>query len=129
MKRKPSKMKKLIAKLGINETYTKSRKRDKKEDTHVKDIVFPAKNHNDEADLLLLPTTKTGHGYTYKYLLVIDDIWSNYFDIEPLQLKSKDSETVKDAMLKMFKRSTYIKKPKASIRTDSGPEFKGEFDK
>ena len=74
------------------------------------------------ADLLQLP--KTSKGYTH--LLVVVDLASSEFDIEPL--KSTTAEATLDAMLKMFKRK-YVKKPYASIRTDGGSEFKGVFHK
>ena len=73
-------------------------------------------------DLLFLPETKQG----YKYLLVCVDLATNLFDIEPLKTKTPE-ETLK-AFNKMFNRE-YIHKPKASIRTDAGNEFKGVFDK
>jgi hypothetical protein len=74
------------------------------------------------ADLLELPETKKG----FKYLLVVVDLATDEFDIEPIT--NNKSLTVVDAMKKMFKRR-YIKKPYASIRTDGGAEFKDAFDK
>jgi len=72
------------------------------------------------ADLLFLPKTPEN----YKYLLVITDIYNSKFDIEPI--KNKESKTVLNALLKIFKRD-YIDKPKASISTDAGSEFKNVF--
>jgi hypothetical protein len=74
------------------------------------------------SDLLFLPTTKAG----FKYCLVVVDLATNEFDIEPL--KDKEPETVLSAFKTMFKRP-YIKKPHASVRTDAGTEFKGVFHK
>jgi hypothetical protein len=56
--------------------------------------------------------------------LVVVDLATNDFDIEPL--KDKEPETTLKAMKNMFKRK-YIKQPYASIRTDGGTEFKGVF--
>jgi hypothetical protein len=46
------------------------------------------------SDLLHLPTTK----YRYSYLLVITDLWSGAFDIEPV--RHKTPEDVLKAMKK-----------------------------
>ncbi len=113
-------MDKLIKKLGINEKYTKPIKKpifDK-----VRENTYPKANYNYMADLLHLPTTKEG----FSYLLVIVDLWSNEFDMEPL--KTKEPKEVLEEMLKIFKRK-YVKEPKASIRTDNGTEFQGVFHK
>jgi hypothetical protein len=110
----------LIKKLGIDETYTKPTKKpvfDK-----VKQNTYPVGGYNYMADVLFLPETKE----KYKYLLCMVDLWSDEFDMEPL--KTKEPTEVLDAMQKIFKRK-YLKKPKASIRTDNGSEFKGVFHK
>lgn len=110
----------LIKKLGIDETYTKPTKKpvfDK-----VKQNTFPQGGYNYMADILFLPETKE----KYKYLLTMVDLWSDEFDMEPL--KTKEPTEVLEAMQKIFKRK-YLKKPKASIRTDNGSEFKGVFHK
>jgi hypothetical protein len=76
-------MDKLIKKLGINEKYTKPIKKpifDK-----VRENTYPKANYNYMADLLHLPTTKEG----FSYLLVIVDLWSNEFDMEPLKKSQK----------------------------------------
>ena len=74
------------------------------------------------ADLLFLPKAQNG----YNYLLVITDIYNSKFDIEPI--KNKEAQTVLDALLEIFKR-IYLDKPKASISTDAGTEFKQVFKK
>ena len=74
------------------------------------------------ADLLMLPETKNKN----RYLLVVDDLATDNFDIEPL--KTKEPKEVLTAFKQMFTRP-YIKKPYASIRTDDGNEFKGVFQK
>ena len=75
-------------------------------------------------DLLFLP--KTPAPDEYNYLLVVTDIYNSKFDIEPI--KNKESQTVLDALLKIFKKD-YLDKPKASISTDNGTEFKAVFNK
>jgi transposase InsO family protein len=74
------------------------------------------------SDLLHLPQTK----YRYRYLLVITDLWSNNFDIEPIRTKTPDE--VLKAMKKIMNRE-YIPEIKASIRTDAGKEFGGIYHK
>jgi len=58
--------------------------------------------------------------------LVIVDLATNEFDIEPL--KNKTSENVLNGFQKIIKRK-FLKLPKGSLRTDSGTEFKGVFHK
>lgn len=114
----PSPMVKLMNKLNIDETFTKRPKNDKF-DT-IKENTLPVSGYNYMSDLIELPQTKEG----YKYLLVVVDIWSNNFDIEPME--SKTASDTLDAFKAIIKRS-FTKMPKASIRTDNGNEFKGSF--
>jgi hypothetical protein len=114
-------MDKILKELKINEKYSKPIKI-KKEFSRVKDNIPLKADYNFMADLLELPETKKG----YKYLLVVVDLATDEFDIEPIT--NNKSLTVVDAMKRMFKRR-YIKKPYASIRTDGGAEFKDAFDK
>jgi hypothetical protein len=109
----------LLNKLGIDETNTRPLKKEKVF-THVKDNVALVKGNNQQLDLLFLPTTPFG----YKYLLVAVDLATNEFDIE--KIKNKEPSTILAAYKKMFKR-TYIEKPKATLTTDKGKEFMGEF--
>lgn len=104
--------------LKIDETYTKPFDKPIKYE-HIKNMIPPLQDYNLQADLLELPTTTKG----FKYVLSIVDLWSDEIDIEPL--KNKESKTVKQAFEKIFKRP-HLKVPYASIRTDSGTEFKGE---
>ena len=113
-------MDKLFKKLQIDDTLTKPIKKDKVF-TKIKDVITPIANYNYMADLLYLPNDKG-----YKYLLVVTDLITHAFDIEPL--KNKESETVLQAMKTIFERS-YLKKPYASLRTDNGTEFKNVFHK
>ena len=113
-------MKQLKQLLNIDETYTRNLKKQKTFNS-VKANIPLIKNYNYMADLLFLPTdSKTKN----KYLLVVTDIADDAFDIEPL--KDKFSKNVLNALLKIFKRGI-LKKPYASISTDSGSEFKGVF--
>ena len=73
----------IIKKLGIDERYSKPVKKPKKF-TAVKQNIPMKEDMNFMADLLFLPKTKEG----YRYLLVVVDLASNDFDIEPLKTKS-----------------------------------------
>jgi hypothetical protein len=110
----------LLKKLKIDETYTKPLKKPIWDS--VKQNTYPKQDYNFMADVLFLPETKE----KFKYLLVVVDLWSDEFDIEPI--KNKEPQTILDAMKTMFKRK-HIKEPYASIRTDDGNEFKGVFHK
>ena len=115
------KIKKLINDLGIDETLTRPVKKPKRF-THVKDNIPLMEDYNFMADLLFLPKDKKG----FKYLLVIVDLATDEFDIEPLI--DKQPKTVLESMLKIYKRK-FVKKPYASLKTDDGNEFKGVFHK
>ena len=112
---------KLKEKLKIDDTFTKTVKKEKKQ-TKISDAVTLLENYNFMADVLHLPTTKQG----YKYLVVLVDLATREFDIEPM--KNKEAKEALTAIKSMFKRK-YIKQPKASLRTDNGTEFQGVFDK
>ena len=111
-----SKYSKLKSDLGIDDTYTKSIK-SKIRFEKVKQLVPPKEDLNFQADLLFLPNTKKN----FKYLLTMVDLWYDEIDAEPL--KTKKTEEILEAMKKIFK-SGVLKKPKSTIRTDSGTEFK-----
>jgi hypothetical protein len=117
-------MNKLLSDLGVNEKLTKG-PRKQKEFNKVKDNIPKVAHYNYQADLLFLPTSERAK-LKFKYLLVMDDIANDAFDIEPIT--NKLSSTVLEATKRIFKRGI-LKQPKASIRTDSGTEFKGEFKK
>jgi hypothetical protein len=68
------------------------------------------------ADVLFLPTTKEG----YNALLVVVDLGSHLFDIEPI--KDKTSETLLEALKKIYERGI-LKKPEYSMATDDGSEW------
>ena len=111
----------ILKKIGIDETFTKP-PRKQKVFNKVASNVPPRVHYNYMADLLMLPTTKAD----YKYLLVVVDLATNEFDIEPM--KDKNASTVLESFQNMFKRK-FIKKPYALVRTDSGSEFQGIFHK
>ena len=115
-------LKKLKKKLDIDDKFTKSVIKKEKEFTKISDTVTLIEGFNYMADILYLPKTKE----RYKYLLVVVDLATHEFDIEPM--KTKEASEVLFAMKNIFSRD-YIKKPKASIRTDNGTEFKGPVDK
>lgn len=116
-----SKIKELIEELGIDETFTKPIKKETKF-TRVKSVIYPEEDYNFQADLLELPKTKEG----FKYLLVVVDLWTDEFDVEPI--KTKTSNVVLSAFKKIIKRK-HLNLPEASMRTDGGGEFKGDFSK
>ena len=113
-------MQNLINKLGINEKFTKPIRGIKYD--KVRNNTYPRGGFNFMADLLHLPTTK----YRYSYLFVISDLWSDAFDIEPVRYKTPDD--VLKALKKVLARE-FIPNIEASIRTDSGTEFRGVFHK
>lgn len=111
----------IIKEFELDETFTKSHH--KAIFDNVKSNIPPLQDYNFQADLLMLPKTKSG----YRYLLVIVDLWSDEIDAKPL--KSKEPKEVLQAMINIFKSAKYLKKPYATIRTDAGTEFKGVFHK
>jgi hypothetical protein len=117
-------MKSIFKSLGISEKQNDLTKPPPKQKVFnkVKDNIPHVKNYNFMADLLMLPTAKSKN----RYLLVVDDLATDNFDIEPL--KTKEPKEVLQAFKTMIKRP-YIKEPYASIRTDDGNEFKGVFAK
>jgi len=112
-----SKFDKLKDKLGVDDTFTKAIRKEKKQ-TKISDVMTLIEDYNFMGDILHLPATKEG----FKYCLVIVDLATHEFDIEPL--KTKEAKEVLSAMKTIFTRS-HVKKPKASIRTDNGTEFQG----
>jgi len=110
--------------LGLDETFTKSIREQSNRYDSVKSNIPDIAGLNFGADILFMPHTKKG----VKYLLVITDLASNAFDIEPL--KSKDSKSVLQAFRKIQSRKyvNITKKNTTSIRTDAGNEFLGVFD-
>ena len=117
-------MEQLYKKVGIPEQQlTLSQQQPKqKEYNHIYNNIIHEEGYNYMADVIMFPTTSKG----FKYLLVVVDLASNGFDIEPM--KNKGAEDALNAYQKMLKRS-YIKMPQGTIRTDSGSEFKAEFNK
>ena len=111
-------MKGLKTNLGIDEKFTRLIK--KPHYNNIKDNIPLIEQYNYMADLLFLPTDKFG----YCKLLVVCDLATDEFDIEPMKTDKAD-ETLK-AFEKMIRRD-YIKLPKSSISTDGGASFKGVF--
>ena len=91
----------------------------------IKQNIPLVEDKNFMADLLFLPETKQ----KYRYALVVVDLATDEFDIEPL--KNKTPKDVLDGVKQMSKRK-YIhleKNEGQSIRTDTGTEFQGVFHK
>jgi hypothetical protein len=113
--------KSIVEGLKIDETHTKPIRAPKKF-TKLDDTINPTPDYNFMADLLQLPKTKEG----YHMLLVVVDLATHEFDIEPIKTKTPDQ--ILKGFQEIFKRQ-YLKKPFASIQTDGGGEFKGAFEK
>jgi len=116
------------ASLGINNAdtslYSKLYRRTTKADeqTHIKDNVPLVSGYNYMADILHLPTDKFG----WNKLLVVVDIGSDVFDME--KMKGETAPETLTAYYKMLSRGI-VKIPYASMLTDGGSSFQGEFHK
>lgn len=130
VKKEPTKkqkaMKELNEKLGIDDFFTESDVKPKKKFNKVKQNIPPLEDANHQCDLLKLPLTKKGFGYC----LVVVDLWSDEFDIEPIQVNPKAKEGVTslkalEALKKIYKRK-HLKLPK-KMASDNGSEFKKHF--
>ena len=64
--------------LKVDETFTKAHKKYKFD--KVKENTFPMQDYNFMVDLILMPVTSK----KLKYILVVVDLWSDEFDIEPM---------------------------------------------
>jgi hypothetical protein len=109
-------MKALLKSFNIDEKFTKPRLEKQPVYNHIKNNIPRIEDYNFMADLIEMPETKNKN----KYILVVVDLATNEFDIEPL--KTKTAQEVIDAFKTIFKRP-YLNKPYASIRTDNGKEF------
>ena len=78
-------------------------------------------NASHQADILYMPTDKFG----FKMILVVVDIFTRMCDAEPL--KKRDAISTLKAIMKIYKRNTYITEPQLRIICDDGGEFKGSF--
>ena len=110
----------VIKDIGINEFYTKADTKQK----YNKFItaVVPEEDFNYMSDLIEMPTTSKG----FKWILVVLDLATNVFDIEPMQ--NKEAVSTLNAFKKIVKRGMLIL-PEISFKTDGGSEFKGAFQK
>jgi hypothetical protein len=77
-----SEFKELLDELEIDETFTKTKRRKQTEYNHVKDNIPMKANQNMMADILFLPNDNG-----YKYLLVVVDLATDKFGMEPLKTK------------------------------------------
>ena len=109
---------------GIDDTFTKLYRRPTKADemTKVKEQIPLIEGYNQMIDVLHLPTDKFG----YNKLLVVVDIATDAFDIEKMKGETGDESLV--AFNRIIKRGI-VKFPYASILTDGGSGFKGNFHK
>jgi hypothetical protein len=114
-------MKAVLDHFGIDEKFSHPVQKPKFYNK-IKDNIPLIANYNQMADVLYLPETKQ----KFKYLLVVVDLASDLFDIEPM--KEKSSEDTRKALESIYKRKI-LKEPKGSMATDGGTEFKGVFHK
>ena len=114
-------MKAILDHFGIDEKFTAPVQKPKFFNK-IKDNIPLIKDYNQMADILYLPTTKQ----KFKYLLVVCDLASDMFDIQPMI--EKDSDTTLKALEQIYKRKI-LNPPKGSMNTDGGTEFKGVFHK
>jgi hypothetical protein len=120
-KAKSNQFKQIFSDLKIDQSLTNTVQKETSYNK-IKENIPLVPNYNFMADVLFLPKDKKG----FRYCLVVVDLATDAFDIEPM--KDKESSTVLAAFKKMIRRG-YIQKPYASIRTDSGNEFQGVFQK
>ena len=114
-------MKAILNHFGIDEKFTAPVQKPKFYNK-IKDNIPLIQNFNQMCDILYLPETKE----KFKYLLVVVDLASELFDIQPL--RGKTSEETLQALEKIYKRGI-LKPPKGSMSSDNGSEFKGVFHK
>ena len=79
-------MKTLLKSLNINDILTKPRLEKQPVYNHIKNNLPRIEDYNFMADLSEMPETKKKN----KYILVIVDLATNEFDIEPLKFKSAE---------------------------------------
>lgn len=110
----------VIKDIGINEFFTKQDTK-QKYNKFITSVV-PEANFNYMSDLIEMPTTSKG----YKWILVVLDLATNLFDIEPM--KNKTAESTLNAFKQIIKRGI-LKWPEISVKCDGGKEFSGVFHK
>lgn len=116
------KFKDILDTLDIDETFNKEQKTKNKQHNSVDQNITHKAKLQLQADVLHLPTSSSGN----KYLLVVLDLGTHLFDIEPLQvLNAKECLSA----LKEIQERAYIgelEEPE-KITTDAGAEFQGSF--
>ncbi len=105
-------MQALLQKIGVNEKLTKPKIAKQKVFNKFKNNLPKIANYNQMADLLYLPVARGG----WKYLLVVCDLATDKFDIE--EMRDKTASNTAAALKNIYKRGI-IKKPYASMKTDS----------
>lgn len=119
-------MNKILSELGLNDNLTQIVHKEKVF-TKVKDVVPLKEDLNFMADLLFLPEAIIGKK-KYPYCLVLVDLATNEFDIEPVE--NKEPQTILNGFKAMNKRSfVHIDKNSATLSTDAATEFKGVVSK
>lgn len=91
----------------------------------------PNKNAILMMDVVFMPEDKRNKNntQTFKYILVAMDVCTN--NIDAIEMGNKESNTILKTFQLMMRRTKYLDKKinYVQIITDSGKEFKGEFDK
>ena len=109
------------ANVEIDEYLTQPLRKEK-QFTKFDDMAPQMHNFNHMCDILVLPTTEEG----FNGLLVVVDLGSHMFDMEPIKFKTSDH--LLKALQEIYKRGI-LKKPEYSMATDDGSEWKGSFNK
>mgnify|MGYP003386646427 CR=1 FL=1 len=109
--------------LVLMETFTK-RPTDKVKYDSFKSNLYPVGGYNFMMDLIHFPVDKKNN---MQYLLVVIDLWSKAFDIEPMSGRS--AEATLRAFLAILKRRYINLENMRSMTSDDGSEFKKEFKK
>lgn len=119
LKKESKTFKPLLKDLNIDEFYTKFDNKQRKYNKFI-NYIIPEKDFNYMADLIIMPKTSDG----YKYLLVVMDLATHLFDLQPM--KTKTAEATLNAYKDIIKRKILMI-PEISLQTDGGTEFKGVF--
>jgi len=108
-------------KINYVDQLLKKPKKDKQNKTSYPSTIYEP-NFIHQIDLLFLPYSED---HKDKYALIVIDMSTRLIDGEAL--KDKNSKSVTEAIKKIYKRGL-LKQP-SQIDSDSGSEFKGEFEK
>jgi len=122
-KNKKKQMDDILKSFGVNEELTGIKYKGEKVvyDNFEKNL-FPRHGYNFMCDLIYMPENEN-----YEYILVVLDLWSKQFDLEPM--KNRSASTTLKHFKKMLSRSYITKKNMRTMASDNGGEFLREFGK